>query len=196
MTIYSKGEFSALAKTAAEKFPDAKVMNADASDEVFLKEEGITSYDLAICCTHNHEMNMILAAYLESLGVKQTVSLVASSAFAQISEKLGIDVSVPLRDTVVDSIMSHLRGKSVKEIHTVTNGELEILECEISPNSKNSGKMLKEISVDCAFYQARLYSMYASEIKSMLSALHVKRLYGFRANAESIPHSAQNAMQK
>ena len=84
MTIYSKGEFSALAKTAAEKFPDAKVMNADASDEVFLKEEGITSYDLAICCTHNHEMNMILAAYLESLGVKQTVSLVASSAFARI----------------------------------------------------------------------------------------------------------------
>ena len=121
-------------------------MNADASDEVFLKEEGITSYDLAICCTHNHEMNMILAAYLESLGVKQTVSLVASSAFAQISEKLGIDVSVPLRDTVVDSIMSHLRGKSVKEIHTVTNGQLEIVECEVTLNSKANGKYLKEIA--------------------------------------------------
>ena len=143
-TIIDKDE--EIAKTAAEKFPEAKVMNADASDEVFLKEEGITSYDLAICCTHNHEMNMILAAYLESLGVKQTVSLVASSAFAQISEKLGIDVSVPLRDTVVDSIMSHLRGKSVKEIHTVTNGQLEIVECEVTLNSKANGKYLKEIA--------------------------------------------------
>jgi hypothetical protein len=42
------------------------------------------------------------------------------------------------------------RGETAKtttvKIHTVTNGELEILECEISPNSKNSGKMLKEIS--------------------------------------------------
>jgi trk system potassium uptake protein TrkA len=111
-----------------------------------LQEEGITNFDLAICATHNHELNMVLASYLESLGVKQSISLVTSAAYSSISQKLGIDVSIPLRDCVIDSIMSHLRGKSVKEIHTVTNGELEILECEISPNSKNSGKMLKEIS--------------------------------------------------
>ena len=42
--------------------------------------------------------------------------------------------------------MSHLRGKSVKEIHTVTNGQLEIVECEISSDSKVSGKSLKEIA--------------------------------------------------
>lgn len=135
-----------LAKAAAERFPSAKVFNADATDENFLQEEGITNFDLAICATHNHELNMVLAAYLESLGVKQSISLVTSAAYSSISQKLGIDVSIPLRDCVIDSIMSHLRGKSVKEIHTVTNGELEILECEICHNSKISGKRLKEIS--------------------------------------------------
>lgn len=136
----------ALTKTASEKFPDARVMRGDATDEAFLRDEGILNFDLAICTTHNHEMNMVLAAYLESLGVKQTVSLVGSSAFAEISRKLGIDVPVPLRDAVVDSIMSHLRGKSVKEIHTVTNGQLEIVECEVTSDSKVNGKELKEIS--------------------------------------------------
>ncbi len=135
-----------LAKNASEKFPDAKVFYADATDENFLREEGITSFDLAICATHNHEMNMVLAAYLESLGVKQTVSLVASSAFASIAQKLGVDVPVPLRDVVVDSIMSHLRGKAVKEIHTVTNGDLEIIECVIGSDSAVNGKTLKEIA--------------------------------------------------
>lgn len=135
-----------LSKAASEKFPDARVMRADATDESFLREEGIVDFDLAICATHNHEMNMILAAYLESLGVKQTVSLVTSSVFGEIAQKLGIDVPVPLRDAVVDSIMSHLRGKSVKEIHTVNNGQLEIAECEISSKSKASGKYLKDIS--------------------------------------------------
>jgi trk system potassium uptake protein TrkA len=91
-------------------------------------------------------MNMVLAAYLESLGVGQTISLVGSSAFSEISRKLGIDVPIPLRDAVVDSIMSHLRGKSVKEIHTVTNGQLEIVECEVASDSKASGKELKEIA--------------------------------------------------
>ena len=42
--------------------------------------------------------------------------------------------------------MSHLRGKSVKEIHTVTTGELEIVECEITSTSKVSGKPLREIA--------------------------------------------------
>lgn len=135
-----------LTQEISDRFPTARVMCADATDENFLRDEGITSFDLAICATHNHEMNMVMAAYLESLGVGQSISLVASAAFATIAEKLGVDVAVPLRDSVVDSIMSHLRGKAVKEIHTVTTGELEIVECEITSNSKVSGKLLKEIS--------------------------------------------------
>ena len=134
------------ARTAAEKFPEARVLCADASDENFLNEEGITDFDLAICSTHNHELNMVLAAYLESLGVGQSISLVTSGPFGTIAEKLGVDVAIPLRDCVVDSIISHLRGKSVKEVHTVTTGELEIVECEITASSKVSGKALSEIS--------------------------------------------------
>lgn len=135
-----------LAKAAAAKFEQARVMCADASDEAFLREEGINTYDLAICATHNHELNMVLAAYLESLGVGQSISLVSSAPFGTIAEKLGVDVAIPLRDCVVDSIMSHLRGKAVKEIHTVTTGELEIVECEITSTSKVSGKYVKDIS--------------------------------------------------
>jgi len=137
---------SELTDASSQKFPDARIMKADASDENFLREEGIPGFDLAICTTHNHELNMVLAAYLEQLGVKQSISLVSSAQFVTIADKLGNDVAVPLRDTVVDSIMSHLRGKSVKEIHTVTNGQLEIVECEVTNESKAAGKTLKEIS--------------------------------------------------
>ena len=133
-----------LAKQAAERFPEARVFCADATDENFLREEGITDFDLVISATHNHELNMIMAAYLEGLGVKQSISLVNSSEFSVIATKLGIDVPVPLRDTVVDSIMSHLRGKAVKEIHTVS--DLEIAECEVSAESKMAGKLLKDIA--------------------------------------------------
>lgn len=137
----------ALADKAADKFgKSARVLHGDATDESFLREENITAFDLVICATHNHEMNMIAAAYLESLGVKQSISLVNSSAFATIAAKLGVDVSVALRDVIVDSIMSHMRGKSVKEIHTIANSQYEIIECEISNSSKVSGKTMKEIA--------------------------------------------------
>lgn len=136
-----------LAEAASEKFGKmARVLHGDATDESFLREENITDFDLVICATHNHEMNMVVAAYLESLGVKQSISLVNNAAFATIATKLGVDVSVALRDVIVDSIMSHMRGKSVKEIHTIANSEYEIIECEIGSSSKVSGMMMKEIA--------------------------------------------------
>ncbi|MCR5290890.1 MAG: Trk system potassium transporter TrkA [Treponema sp.] len=134
------------AKIAADKFPDASVFCADVTDEAFIQEEGLQNYDLVICTTRNHELNMVVAAYLESLGVGKTISLVASSAYATIARKIGVDVPVPIRDVVVDSIMSHLRGSSVTEIHTVTTGELEIVECVLSASSPVVGKALKDIS--------------------------------------------------
>lgn len=132
-------------KAAAQFDKTARVFCADATDESFLSEEGITQFDLAICATHNHELNMVLAAYLESLGVGQSVSLVDSSAFAAIARRLGVDVAVPLRDTIVDSILSHLRGKGVFGVHTVASGDMEIIECTVSSPAV-IGKTLKELS--------------------------------------------------
>jgi trk system potassium uptake protein TrkA len=135
-----------LTKVAAEKFPNARVLRGDITDEAFLEEENLTDYDLAVCVTHNHELNMVVAAYLESLGVGKTISLVESSAFAEISRKLGIDVPVPIRDVIVDSIMSHLHGKSVTGVHTVSSGNLEIIECTLPASSKVISKTLTTIA--------------------------------------------------
>ena len=135
-----------LCKAASERFPSAKVFCADVTDEGFIQEEGLDKFNLVICATHNHEMNMVVSAYLESLGVEKTIALVAHSAFGDIARKLGVDVAVPVRDTLVDSIMSHLHGKSVTGIHTVSNGAFQIVECDLPSSSKLVGKTLKEIA--------------------------------------------------
>ncbi|MDD6295086.1 MAG: Trk system potassium transporter TrkA [Treponema sp.] len=135
-----------LCKSVAQRFPDANVFCADAMDEGFIQEENIQQYDLVICATGSYEKNMVLAAYLKSIGVRRTVSLVSSSAYASIARKLGVNVPVPLRDSIVDSIMSHLRGKTVKEIHSITNGEHEVVEYVLSPASYLAGKFIREIS--------------------------------------------------
>lgn len=136
----------ALAASASEKFPSVRVFRADPTDENFLIDEGINEFDLAICASRNHEMNMILSAFLESIGVKQAISLVSSSSFSSIAQKLGIDVAIPLRDVIVDSIMSHLRGSVVKGIHTINEGNLEIIECKVAEGSVVAGKAIKEIA--------------------------------------------------
>lgn len=135
----------AKAKKASKAFPQADVYFGDATDESFLNEEGITKYDLVICATHNHELNMVLAAFMESLGVGQSMALVTSGPFATIATKLGVDVSVSLRDVVVDTIMSHLRGKQVLNLHTLNEGSLEIIECVLSVNAKVCGSKVRDL---------------------------------------------------
>ncbi|MDY4902961.1 MAG: NAD-binding protein [Treponema sp.] len=135
-----------LCKAASERYPGAKVFCGDATDESFIREEKLDKFNLVISATHNHEMNMVICAYLKSLGVEKTICLVSNSSLIDITRKLGVEVAVPLRDTVVDSIMSHLRGKSVTSVHTICNGAFEIVECDLLSSSKIIGKTLKDIA--------------------------------------------------
>ena len=133
-------------KAASERFPDAKVFLADITDEGFVEEEVLGNVDLVIAATSNHELNMVTAAYLKSLGIEHTIALVASSNFAFMANNLGIDVAVPIKDAVVDSILGHLRGDSVTGIHSVSGGELEITEIILPEDWEETGTLLKEIA--------------------------------------------------
>lgn len=141
----------ALCAEAAKNFPRAKVFNADITDNSFIEEEQIDKYNLVICATHNHELNLVVSAYLESLGVEKTIALVAQSQYGNIARKLGIDVTIPIRDTLVDSIVSHLYGKSVTGIHTISDGSLEIVECDLPMNCEFAGRQLKDIAAPGEF---------------------------------------------
>lgn len=135
-----------LTKEASARFPDINVFKADITDESFVEEEGLKSYDLVIAATHNHELNIVTSAYLKSLGIKHSVCLVSTKNYADIARNIGIDVAVPIKDSVIDSIMSHLRGKTVTGLHTISEGVLEIIEVTLTPNTEVIDKQLHEIS--------------------------------------------------
>ena len=134
------------AKNASERFQSATIYKADITDESFIEEEDLSKFDLVIAATNNHEKNIVTASYFKSLGVDRTISLVSSGSFALIARNIGIDVAVPIKDAVIDSILSHLKGKSITGVHTVSEGELEIIQMELTNKAKIVGKQIKEIS--------------------------------------------------
>ncbi len=139
------------AKEASANFPMANVFHADITDESFIEEENLSSFDLVIAATRNHELNMIASAYMKTLGVSKTVCLVQSGNYAAIGRDIGIDVAIPIKDAVIDSILTHLRGKSVKGIHTVTDGKLELIEIVLPEDCPIIGTKLSDFSDLSAF---------------------------------------------
>ncbi|MDR3343832.1 MAG: Trk system potassium transport protein TrkA [Treponema sp.] len=119
----------------AARFPDALILNEDISDESFVAEEQIGNLDLIITATDNQELNMIAALYLKSRGVRRAIALVSGSGYEAIARRLGVDVVIPMKSVVVDSILSHLLRGGIKGVHRIGDGSVGIIEIEIGSAS-------------------------------------------------------------
>ena len=138
-------------REAARRFPDARILCGDVTDEALLAEERLTEADLLAAVSGNHELNLVTAAYLKSRGVRKTVALTASAAYGDIARKLGIDVSVPVRGTVVDSIMSHLRGRNVWSVHSLCDNRFVLVAGQIAEDARFAGLSLREAAASGGF---------------------------------------------
>ncbi|MCL1837495.1 MAG: Trk system potassium transport protein TrkA [Treponema sp.] len=134
----------AVCKDLSGRFPEALVLNEDISDESFIADERIGDLDLIIAATANQELNIITAIYLKSLGVRRTIALVTSPGHKTIAQKLGVDVAIPVKSVVADSILSHLMGKSIHGIHSLGDGSVGTVEVEIGEGSPAAEKSIKE----------------------------------------------------
>ncbi|MDR0690102.1 MAG: NAD-binding protein [Spirochaetaceae bacterium] len=124
-----------LCKDLAARFPEALILNEDISDESFVVEERIDDLDLIITATNDQELNMIAAIYLKSRGVSRAIAMVTGSGYAAIARQLGVDVVIPMKSVVVDSILSHVMGEGVRGVHRIGDGSIDIIEIEIGPNA-------------------------------------------------------------
>jgi trk system potassium uptake protein TrkA len=134
-----------LCREMSEKFPEARILNGDITDDGLLQNEGVCDCDLMVAASGNYERNLLTAAYLKLRGVSKVIALTSDSAFDEIASKLGVDVTVPMRDVVIDSIMSHLRGRNINAVHSVGARKFEVVTCEIAAKSKVAGKTLRDI---------------------------------------------------
>ena len=138
---------SALCKELAGRFPEALILNSDISDESFIAEERLGNLDLIITATANQELNIITAIYLKSRGVKRAIAMVNGSGYGTIAQQLGVDVVIPMESVMVDSILSHLMGESIRAVHHIGDGTLVIMEMTITDDSPAVNKAIKEFNI-------------------------------------------------
>lgn len=135
-------------KRLAEKISKAKVVCGSLTEEDIIEEERLAENDLFVAASENYDRNLVIAAYMKSLGVQKTIALTSAASVGSIARKLGVDVVVPMRDTVVDGLMGSLRGRGVSSVHTISGGAFEILTCKVGANAKAAGKALKDLALN------------------------------------------------
>lgn len=131
----------------SEQISRADVICGSLTEENLAAEEHLAAKDLFVAVSDNFDQNLVVAAYMKSLGVAKTIALTSGAAVGAIARKLGVDVAIPIRDTVVDGIMGSLRGRGISSVHTVSGGVFEILTSTVGPKARAVGKALKDISL-------------------------------------------------
>jgi len=131
----------------SRKYPDVLVLNADISDEQFEEEEHLAKADLLITTTDNQELNIINAVYAKTLGTKRTVALVNRSSYVHMANHLGIDVAISPVDSMVSTILRHIRRSNVRRVYNISGSSIDVIEMSVEVLSGTIGKKIREIKL-------------------------------------------------
>ncbi|MEE8299121.1 MAG: NAD-binding protein, partial [Thermodesulfobacteriota bacterium] len=132
-------------RKAAEDLDHVLVFKGDATDTETLKEAGTESADYFIALTGDDENNVLSALLARNLGAKRTTVLYTKPDYIDVIEAIGVDRAISVRISVANEILSLLHMHGVAQVALVEEGKAEVLEFDITDDTKIIGTPLKDI---------------------------------------------------
>jgi trk system potassium uptake protein len=134
-------------KILSERFPEAIVINGDISDEGVFEEERLGTCDLIIMTTKSQELNILSAIYAKYQGLKHAIVLVTNTNYSTMAFDLGIDSTINLKKSSVNRILTFLRKGKIRNIHSIFDGNAEVMESAIDDNKNFCDRAVKDIKL-------------------------------------------------
>ena len=144
VTIIEQDKTKAL--ELADKIPDAMVIHGDGRSIELLEEENIDSIDAFISVTEDSETNIMTCLMAKSKKVKKTIALVENMDYFNLSQSIGIDTLINKKLLAANDIFRFVRKGDVVELAKLNNMDAEIVEFNVSENSKVLNKKIVNLN--------------------------------------------------
>jgi len=147
-------------QTLSEEFPNALILNGDATNNKILLEEGIDSIDSVITLTGMDETNIIISSYAKSVGCNKVITKVNKANYESILHTIGLDSIVSPKDIFASNVIRYTRGientldSEFRTLHRLVGGRVEALEFFISKKTDYTGIQLKDLKIKKDFLLA------------------------------------------
>ena len=146
VTLIEKDE--KIAREFLDIFPDILIINASVTDEATWEDEKLYNTDLVISVTENDELNIISSLYAKRLGAKRVISSIkTNNNYISLASHLDIDAAISTTNATVDTLVRHLRGRTIETLHTLFDGSLEVYEFLIAEDFRYLNKALKDVNL-------------------------------------------------
>ncbi len=129
----------------AEKLNDTTVLHADATRLDEMKEARVDKADIFVAATGHDEDNIVCGVEAKELGSGLIMSVVRRPDYANVLEKVGIDVAVSPRDVMARQILGMVESGPIISRSTIGGGDAEVWEVEVEEGAPVTEAPLRNI---------------------------------------------------
>jgi trk system potassium uptake protein TrkA len=123
------------------------VLHGSALDREILHEADIEDADTLVALTNEDEVNIIACVMAKRLGARRTMALINSRTYPDFTRTLGIDATVNPRAVTVSKILQYVRRGRIRGVHSIQDGQAEVIEAEAMETSSLVGKALRDLDL-------------------------------------------------
>lgn len=153
--LLQKGRFNTVLMEAdaerceyiAQRLPDTTVLHADVTRQVEMQEARVGKAEIFVAATGRDEDNIVCGVEARELGCSRILSVVRRPDYANVLERLGIDVAVSPREVTSRQILGMVQGGVIIAGSGISKGDAEVWEVEIVEGAPVTKAPLKDVSL-------------------------------------------------
>ncbi|MBW8308683.1 MAG: Trk system potassium transporter TrkA [Candidatus Paracaedibacteraceae bacterium] len=145
------------AEVVARQLRHTEVLCGDALDAEILTEANITETDTIVCVTEDDKVNILAALLAKQQGASRALILLNNMDYAPLVTSLGIDAVISPHAITVSTILQYVRQGQIRSVHSLKDGEIEIIEAEAKETTNVVGLTLEDITIRGQIEVAGLY---------------------------------------
>ena len=170
---------------------DSIAICGDGTNIDLLTEEGIGSTDVVVCVTEDDKLNLMMALLAKHLGAKKTVVRVYRTEYAELIEKVGVDIVVSARLLSASEVLAFVRRGGMVSVSILEGAKAEAVELIVQEGAIVANRKLMEARLpkEC------LVCAYVRDGKAVIPNGHSVLLPGDHAILFILTKHVQNVMR-
>lgn len=168
--ILQKGRFNTVLMEAdadrceylAQRLPDTTVLHADVTRQVEMQEARVGKAEIFVAATGRDEDNIVCGVEARELGCSRILSVVRRPDYANVLERLGIDVAVSPREVTSRQVLGMVQGGVIIAGSEISKGDAEVWEVEIVEGSPVTKAPLRDVSLPGCLIAAMVREDFSS----------------------------------
>jgi len=141
----------------ADALHRAVVLNGSSLDQDLLREADIEEADTMVALTNDDQANIITCVMAKTLGCVRNLTLINNVSYPALANALGIDAYVNPRAVTISRVLRHVRRGRIESVHSLQNGQAEVIEAEALETSTLVGRQLRDLDLPAGTRVGAIY---------------------------------------